>query len=171
MGQNGKFCEMEYPISLTDEDDDFIPIFLLQTQSPTRGAFTPQQCGTQTGTALGLLPRSSSLLSLPQAEGGTQSHDQQGKMDMHDHGGLGSLGKAAQVPGILAFLENAILNHRAAVIAIKDDKRVADGAIGQVDRPVRGGHAIIEASHDHSVDGLALVIAPMGVTLVCWGSP
>jgi hypothetical protein len=46
-------------------------------------------------------------------------------------------------------------------------KGVADGAIGQVDRPVRGWHAIIEASHDNCVDGLALVIAPMGVTLVC----
>jgi len=75
MGQHGKFREMEYPISLADEDDDFIPIFLLQTQSPTRGAFTPQQCGTQTGTALGLLPGSSSLLSLPQAKGGTQGHE------------------------------------------------------------------------------------------------
>src|SRR5260370_17039777 len=83
------------------------------------------------------------MLSLPQAEGSTQSHDQQGKVDMHDHGALSSLGKAAQVPGILAFLENAILDHRAAIRAIKNHKRVADSAIGQEDRPALGWHPIL----------------------------
>jgi hypothetical protein len=29
MGQNGKFSEMENPISLAKEDDDLVPIFFL----------------------------------------------------------------------------------------------------------------------------------------------
>jgi hypothetical protein len=42
------------------------------------------------------------------------------------------------MPGILAFLEDAILNDGASVVAVKDHKRIADRLIGQVDRALGG---------------------------------
>src|SRR6266581_4225876 len=72
------------------------------------------------------------------------------------------------MPGILAFLEDAILNDTAPVVAVKDHKRIADRAIGQVDRAVSGWHAIVPAAYHDRVNGLALIVAPMGVLRLLW---
>src|SRR6266568_7195690 len=86
-----------------------------------------------------------------------------GKVTMHDDSRFGFLGKVAQVPGMLALLETAILTHAAPVVAIKDETGIAEQAIGQVDGPLAGRDAIIPAAHDHGIDGLPFVIAPMRV--------
>src|SRR5712691_10178075 len=53
---------------------------------------------------------------------------------MHHHGRLGLLGKVTQVPGMFAFFEDAVLNHRAPIIIIKDHKRVGYWHIGEIER-------------------------------------
>ena len=82
---------------------------------------------------------------------------------MDHHSGLGFLGEPPEVPGMLALLENAILNHRAPVIGIKDHKWVADRTIGQVDGAIGGRCPIVPAAHHDGVDGLSFVLAPMRV--------
>ena len=93
--QDREFGQMEDAIGISDKDDDFVAIFFLEAQTPTRRALTTEQSRTQTRTGLGLSVRGGGSFGLPQAEGGTQSHDQQGKMTLHDHCGFGFLGKAA----------------------------------------------------------------------------
>ncbi len=102
-------------------------------------------------------------MGLPQAENGTQRHDQHGKVAMDHDSGLGFLGEASQVPGMLALLENPVLNHRTPVICIKDYERIADRTIGQVDGAKGFRHAIGPSEQDDGMNGLTLVIAPMGV--------
>ena len=143
----------------------------LPPQAKACHALAAQQRGTQAGIGLHLVGWSSLRLGLPQAKGGTQPHDQQGKVTMHHHRSLDFLGELPQMPGMLALFEDAVLNHGAPVVGIKDDKGIADRAIGQVDRAIGGRHPIIEASYDDGVAGLAFVVAPMSVTLVCSGSP
>src|SRR5512135_2945441 len=94
-GQDGQFGEMENAIGISEKDDDLVAIFFRQTQAPASRALASQQRGTQAGRGLRLGRRGRSLLSLPQAEGATQRHDQQGKMAMHDDGGRGFLGEMA----------------------------------------------------------------------------
>ncbi len=115
---------MENAIDSAHKDDDFVAILLLEPQSPPRRTLSPQQRRTQSATALTLLGQSRSLMGLPQAKGSTQGHDQQGKVAMDDDGGLRFLGEAPQVPGMLALLKNAILNHAAPVIGVKDHKEL-----------------------------------------------
>ena len=73
---------------------------------------------------------SSHLLLLPQPKGRRQPHDQQGQVAMHDHRRLGSFGKGQEVPGMLAFFENAIFNHTAPVIGVKYRERITYLSIG-----------------------------------------
>src|SRR5947209_6966864 len=87
-------------------------------------------------------------------------------MAMHDHGRLSPLGKVPQMPGMLAFFENAVFNDRAPVIGIKDHERIADRAIGQVDEALGSRSPVVPASDDYRVDGLALVVAAMGMLRV-----
>ena len=110
--QDGEFGQMENAIGIGEKDDDFIAIFLLETQAPASRTLSTQECNTQAGKRLRLRGgRDSRLLRLPQAESSTERHDQQGKVTMHDHRRLVFLGKPSQVPGMLALLENAILDH------------------------------------------------------------
>ena len=90
---------------------------------------------------------------------------------MHHDRRFRSFRELAQVPGMLALLEDAILNHRAPVVIIKDHKGVGHRAIGQIDRALGRGRTIVPPPHDDRIDGLSFVIASMGVTLVCWASP
>src|SRR5579884_2763187 len=104
---------MENPIGLLKENDDLIAICFLEALPPAGGAFASQQRATDPHFTAACLAGSGGLLGLPQAKSGTQCHDQEREMDMHDHGRLGPLGKVPQMPGMLAFFENAVLNDRA----------------------------------------------------------
>src|SRR6266436_8686228 len=53
-----------------------------------------------------------------------------GQVAMHDHRRFGALGKLQQMPGMLALLENPILNHTAPIIGIEDHEGIAHLAIG-----------------------------------------
>jgi len=159
--QDREFGQMEDAIGISDKDDDFVAIFFLEAQTPTRRALTTEQSRTQTGTGLGLSVRGGGSFGLPQAEGGTQSHDQQGKIAMHDDSRFRSLGELAQVPGMLALLEDAILNHRAPIIGIKDHKGIGHRPIRQVDGAIGGGQPIVPTVYHDCIDGLPLIIAPM----------
>src|SRR6266566_4166302 len=85
---------------------------------------------------------------------------------MDDDGALGFLGEGSQMPGILALLEKAILNHAAPIISVKDHKGITDWAIGQVDGAIGSRDTVVPAAHDHGVDGLSFVIASMRVLRV-----
>ena len=100
---------------------------------------------------------------MPQAKSSTQPHHQQGKETMDHHRGLGALGKAQEMPGMLAFFEEAILNHTAPVVGVKDRERVADRGIGQIDRASAFGHPIVPPAHHHRIDRLALLVASLRV--------
>src|SRR5207302_4002828 len=100
----------------------------LPPQAPTSHALSAQQLGTQAGLGFPLIGWSRLLLGLPQAKGGTQPHDQHGKVTMHHDSGLGFLGELAQMPGMFTLFEDAVLNHRAPIVGIKDDKGIADRA-------------------------------------------
>src|SRR5713101_8878200 len=72
------------------------------------------------------------------------------------------------MPGILPLLENAVLDHRAPIVGVKDHERVTDWAIGQVDGARAGWHPIVPAAYDDRVDGLSLVVASMRVLCLLW---
>ena len=84
-------------------------------------------------------------------------------MAMHHHRRLGALGKAQEMPGMLAFFEEAILNHTAPVVGVKDRERVADRGIGQIDRASAFGHMIVPAAHQHRINRLAHIVASPSV--------
>ena len=100
---------------------------------------------------------------MAQAKSSTQPHDQQGKETMHHHRGRGALGKAQEMPGVLALFENLILNDTAPVIGVENAERIAHLPIGQIDRSSAFGDAILPATHDYGIDGLADEIAAMSV--------
>src|SRR5258708_22431668 len=82
---------------------------------------------------------------------------------MHPHRGLRALGKAQEMPGVLALFENPILNDAAPVRGVENAERIAHLPIGQIDRSSACGHAILPATDDHRIDGLTTVIASRGV--------
>jgi len=43
MSQDGKFGEVENPIGLPDEDNDFVAVCFAQTLPPARGSFPAKQ--------------------------------------------------------------------------------------------------------------------------------
>ena len=45
--QNGQFSQIENSIDLSYKDDDLVAIFLFESLSPTRGAFSTQQSATE----------------------------------------------------------------------------------------------------------------------------
>src|SRR6266851_1826084 len=75
MSQHRKFSEMENAIVWSDEDDDFVPIFLLEAFAPTGNAFPIQEGGAQAGEQFGLGGGRGSLLLLPQPKSSGQPHD------------------------------------------------------------------------------------------------
>ena len=109
--QDGQFGQVEDAIGIIEKDDDLVAIFLLEAQAPTRRALPTEQSCTQSRTGLSLSRWGGGRLGLPQAEGATQGHHQQGKVAMHHDRRFRALGELAQVPGMLALLEDAILNH------------------------------------------------------------
>ncbi len=163
MSQDGKFGEVENPIGLADEDNDFVAVCFAQTLPPARCPFPAKQGRAQVGMDGGLRCGKQRALRLPQAKSGAQPHHQQGKETMDHHRCLRALGKAQEVPGMLALFEDAILNHTALVIGVKDRERVFDRSISQIDRASAFGHPIVEASHHHRIDRLALIVASMRV--------
>jgi len=163
MRQDGKFGEVENSIGLPDEDNDCVAVFFAQALPPARCPFPAKQGRAQGGMDGGLRRGKQRALRLPQAKSGRQSHHQQGKETMHHHRGLCALGKAQEVPGMLALFEDPILNHTAPVVGIKDRERVVDRSIGQIDRASAFGHPIVPAAHHHRIDRLALIVASMRV--------
>jgi hypothetical protein len=73
---------------------------------------------------------------------------------------LGLVGRNNRRPDLP---QDAVLNHRTPIIGIKHHKRVADRAIGQIHGPVSCWHPDIPPTHDRCVDGLPLIVAPMGI--------
>src|SRR5260221_11419670 len=80
---------------------------------------------------------------------------------MHHYRGLAALGKAQEVPGMFALFEDPVLNDAAPGIGVENAEGIARIPIGQIDRPSAFGAAILPATHDHGIDGLATVLAPM----------
>ena len=93
MGQHGKFGELENPIGLTNEDNDFIAIFFASALTPAGRAFSVKQNGTQGGKHLSGQGGSGGSLGLPQAKRATQGHHEQRKETMDHHRRLGAFGK------------------------------------------------------------------------------
>src|SRR5258708_16983854 len=91
-------------------------------------------------------------------------------MAMHHDRRRRSLGKVQEMPGMLALFEEAILNHTAPIIGIKDPKRIADRGIGQIDRASTFGHPIVPTAYDHRIDRLPLIVASPSV-LGLFGCP
>ena len=90
----------------------------------------PNKAELKLGSTCGLGGGSGRLLLLPQAKSGRQPHDQQGQVAMHHHCRFGALGEVQQMPGMLAFFEDAIFNHTAPIIGVKDHERIVDLSIG-----------------------------------------
>ncbi len=163
MSQDGKFGEVENPIGWSDEDNEFVAVFFAQAVPPARCPFPAKQGCAQVRMDGSLRRRNQRAPRLPLAKGGTQPQHQQRKIAMHHHRGLGALGKAQQMPGMLARFEDPMLNHATPVLGVKDRQRIADRSIGQVDRASRFRHAMVEAAHHHRSDWLALVVTSLRV--------
>ncbi len=71
MSQDSKFGEVENPIGLPDEDNDFVAVFLAQALPPARGPFPAKQRRTQVRLDGCLRRGNQRTPGLPQAKGGT----------------------------------------------------------------------------------------------------
>src|SRR5450759_1060211 len=67
-----------------------------------------------------------------------------------------------QMPGILALFEDAVLNDTAPIIGDKNDERIADGAICQLDGSSRFWDTILPLAHHDGIDRLTHILPPMG---------
>ena len=71
------------------------------------------------------------------------------------------------MPGIFALFKDAIFDHTAPIIGIKDHEGIADGAIGQIDGSSRFRDTILPLAHHDGIDRLTYIVTPMGQ--VCLG--
>lgn len=90
-------------------------------------------------------------------------HHELRPMATHHHRCLGTLGKAHQMPGIRALVEDAILTHTAPVGGVTDGEGVADRSIGHRDGASTFGHQIVPTAHHGGIDRLAHIVASPGV--------
>src|SRR5262245_10564264 len=92
--------------------------------------------------------------------GGGQGKHEQGEHDMYPYGPLGFLGRMAQVPLLLGFLDAAVLDEAAVIVVIEWLQGLCDRGIRQEDRFARGPILPpIPRADDDRIDWVGLEVA------------
>lgn len=86
------------------------------------------------------------------------------KVALHQDRRFRPLRDMLKMPGVLALLEDAVLDHAPPVVGVEGHERVAHGAVGQVDRAPFGIGALTPP-HDHDgVEGVPVEVLTMALT-------